>query len=626
MLDSAFAIALTLHVLLVSRQLGAKFLGWLPEIRLSEAETVLLSTALGIGSVSSLITLLGLTGLLHPPVLIVVLLGLTILLYRGIARSIGSIPELIGRVPASWQNCPVWERTYTVLAILILGIAGLQALTPENGYDPLVYHLQAPRLFLNAGRIYPETESWLVNLPLSIQMLYTLGLSLGAESFARLTHLAFGILLVLSAQVFAKRLIPSSPSWLAGAVVLASPSLPIWASHAHVDVAWAALEGLACFAAISWVADRRASWLILSGAFSGLALATKPVAALGLFAVGLFLLWHHRRDFGVRALQNLAAFGLPVVALASPWYLKNWVWFGHPFFPIAIASNDPSVVERWDLTRSYVVEGLSAGRKPLELLVLPVRLYLESGRIGQTLMDGPSPLLIFSALLPFVPAAPARTVLAMLAIRYAGFVATSHQPRFLLPVTVLASLPIATSISHPRFKKPLLLGFAVVSVVVTLAAILLRTAQTRPLPVILGMESKEDFLARTVDGYRTLEYISKHVLENETVYLVGDSRRYYCPAQCDPEADQFGWARLTDGGTADIGTVMEELNRRGATFLLVSYFELSYLQRNDPSGTITSSYDFIREELEPQCLDLVFSEGQVDLFRIDCDLAPSYSR
>ncbi len=619
MVDSAFAIALTAHVMLVSKELGGKILGWLPALEISRAEGTLLSITLGLGSFSFLITLAGLIGLLNPVMLMALLAGLTALFYGGIASTIRSLPHSLRIVPGSWRRASIWGRLAAVLAILIAGTAGLQALTPEFGYDPLVYHLQAPRLFLQAGRIYPEAGNWLADLPLSIQMLYTIGLSFSSDTFARLIHLAFGVILVSAVILFSKRLLPLTPSWLAGAVVLATPSLPIWASHAHADVAWAALEGLAYFSAISWANDRREGWLILSGAFSGFALATKPLAGMGVAAIGLFLLWHHRRDSAIVALRNLAAFALPAFALCSPWYVKNWLWFGHPLFPISIASNEPAVVERWELTRSYVLEGLSAGKGPLDLLVLPIRLYLEPTE--PTFVDAPSLLLIFIAILPLSPAAPSRSALAMQAVRYAGFLATSHQARFLLPITVLASLPIANSMASGRFRRarPLLFGIALLCMVVTLIASLLRTAQTRPLRVIMGTESKAEFLTRNLEGFQTLMYISEHVAEEETVYLVGDSRRYYCPMQCDPEPDQFGWARLTAGGDAPIDRVTEQLARRGVTYLLVSHLDMAYLARHDPTGTIRRSYDLILNDLRPKCLEPVFSEEQFDLFRITCN-------
>ena len=51
-----------------------------------------------------------------------------------------------------------------------------------------MYHLQAPRLFLEAGRLTPLPEIWQANGPLTIELLYGAALGLQSEPTARLLH------------------------------------------------------------------------------------------------------------------------------------------------------------------------------------------------------------------------------------------------------------------------------------------------------------------------------------------------------------------------------------------------------------------------------------------------------
>lgn len=96
-----------------------------------------------------------------------------------------------------------------------MGLYGLIiALAPPTIYDALWYHLQAPRLFLAAGRIYPEPHNWPANLAFAGSMLYAIPLALGNDTAPAL--------LLAHAYRIARRHAPAT-AWAAPALLLTAP-------------------------------------------------------------------------------------------------------------------------------------------------------------------------------------------------------------------------------------------------------------------------------------------------------------------------------------------------------------------------------------------------------------------
>ena len=88
-------------------------------------------------------------------------LGLAALLvWRELAEAGSSIPIWIKRMRQSCKSIGEAEKGLLILASLIFGLSLIQALSPPWGYDVLMYHLQAPRLWLEAGRLTLLPDIW----------------------------------------------------------------------------------------------------------------------------------------------------------------------------------------------------------------------------------------------------------------------------------------------------------------------------------------------------------------------------------------------------------------------------------------------------------------------------------
>jgi hypothetical protein len=102
----------------------------------------------------------------------------------------------------------------------------------------------------------------------------------------------------------------------------------------RVDVAVAGMLFVTTYAMINYLQTGERSWLWASALLAGFSLGVKHSAALWLVLVGVMYLVESLRK---RSLGSTLKYGIAyaaiALAVASPWYAKNYAWFGNPFYP-----------------------------------------------------------------------------------------------------------------------------------------------------------------------------------------------------------------------------------------------------------------------------------------------------
>src|SRR5262249_39574736 len=136
---------------------------------------------------------------------------------------------------------------WLALAPAIL-MAALLALLPTVDPDGLIYHLTAPKRWLQAGSLvylptYPYT-----NTPMGVEMLFAIGLSFAGDCGAKVLHLMLGCAGALGAYVCGRRFGGRPAAMLATAAFLVGPAgiAPL--------LGCAYVEGAASFVMIAGVA------------------------------------------------------------------------------------------------------------------------------------------------------------------------------------------------------------------------------------------------------------------------------------------------------------------------------------------------------------------------------------
>jgi hypothetical protein len=415
--------------------------------------------ALGLGAMATVFLALGAVGLLLPPIV----LGVVVLSALAVHRELTStVLEARAAARAIWDGG--WpSRTACVIAVLLAVLLLAGAVAPPTEWDSLMYHLRIPLGFLETGRVSPPVDSFHVAL-------------VGAAHLAMLPLLAAGIItgpatmqvcllfLTIAGTVALARAAGETRggSVLAAVVLLGSPALILVAITARVDVAVVLVLLAAHLAVLDASARASSRSIIVAAVLVGTALAIKPYA--GVYALALAPLgW--RAAGGWR--PALAAVAYATV-IAAPWYLKNFLLVGAPFYPIGA----PGWLEPWlaeifggrvppaDLDAS-ILRALPRSRESFDLwaaFVAPERLTIEME--GRHYALSPAFLLAPLALLRW-RTRRAVAVLAVVGIVYCVLIVVPFgriNLRYLMPAfpaLAVAAAAVASAVLDARVR-PLL--------------------------------------------------------------------------------------------------------------------------------------------------------------------------
>jgi hypothetical protein len=95
---------------------------------------------------------------------------------------------------------------------------------PEIEFDPLIYHLTVPKLYLQHHQIMDIPEILEAVFPKNIGMVYVYGLALHSQITVKFLNFWMGLLLLLAIHCFAKRLWGRLTGLAAAALFVSTPN------------------------------------------------------------------------------------------------------------------------------------------------------------------------------------------------------------------------------------------------------------------------------------------------------------------------------------------------------------------------------------------------------------------
>ncbi len=626
LLGPAYTLLLSLLVVAIASGLGRVALTWLaPADGLDDLESLVFSFALGMGLVGVAAYALGLVGWFRPGWIAALLISVATAAAPGMIQNYANVHKASRILLGDWQRARVG-------GLLVLGLVGaialltlLIALSPPWAYDGLMYHLQAPRIFLQDGRITPLPSILQANGPLLGQMVYAIGLALGSDSFSQVIHLTYCLALLLAVLAAGRRLLGPPGGWVAAGVLLGIPILPLWGTLPYVDMIHAVYEFLAVWGLLRWHNDPRQRWLVLSASMAGLALGTKMMALFLLPPLCLWLALLARKQGWLRALRTALLYGLGVCLVATPWYLFNLVALGDPVYPFLRGGAE------WPLARVLLhldyLRSFGTGRSLFDFVLLPWNLYARHGSFAalMTTIEYPSFLFPLALLLPVASLSPTVRPLAGLSVlRLAAWYLGSQQTRLLLPLYPVWALMAAAVLMEIERRLRLRLVYPGLTaaltaglVVTTLAYAAIYIVAERPDRVVFGSESKDDYLTRTVYDYGAVDYIVSNLPPQARILHLWDGQSYYCDARCLPDAGQVQAAYLVQqSGTVE--GLRSRLEARGVSHLLLDLEGLNFLLLHDPRGSHRTAATFLLNEFLPACGQAVYQDALVHVYRLTC--------
>ena len=507
-----------------------------------------------------------------------------------------------------WPAARALSALEKLLAFYLLATWALVfvlSLAPPGGadYDGLVYHLAVPAHYARMGRIAPLPYDHHSYFPLTLEMLFGVGLAVRGAVFAKLFHwlmlpLCCGVLIALGARAGERgRLI----GLLAAALFTSLPMTLTESSTAYIDLGFTAFAAAAvlCFVIVSSEfaaasgANSAREWA-WSGAFCGFCLGTKYFGWLILGFLGVWLCVQTVRD--KTGARPLIYFGASALILGLGWYARNWIWTGNPVFPFAYGAFGgqgwtAQMARRYD--DSQAIYGF--GHSLTDLIMLPWRLATTPLNVGQPwwpLLPGAAPapltglfetpglfLQIFPgpALFAFgIPAllARAKPRPILLAASLFGFLwvfwaLSSQQVRYLFPALALLSVVAGWGIAQfaPRLPLARWIGGALLVAWLMFAPVLTVWCARGSWQVIGGAQTPAAYLARNFAGYDAMQRINTDLPPAARVAIYGEPRDFYL--QRDYFWADDGHNTLLDYSQIRSGAQLADaLEKQGATYVL----------------------------------------------------------
>ena len=561
--------------------------------------------ALGIGTVSILVLVGGLLGLLGrgPWIVLLATLAVAGVVHHVRAREITACEvhneqhEGIGSA-GTWRLLWIAAAPFLTLALLSAANApGFVWREEGYGYDVLEYHLQLPREYLENGGIGYLSHNVYANFPANVEMLYLLAMIVyghvpDAGTVANMIHLLLGGLTVAAAWAIGRDWSPKA-GVVCGVVAATTGWLEYLSGLAYVENGML-LFGMCALGAMlravhsshpstsdPAIEDHYAAawcrWVALSGVLAGLACGCKYTGGV-LIALPLLPATAMLR---VTAMEKTKA-GLVFLATSFiaflPWLVKNQLMTENPVFPLAntiFRATPPGWGEKqtryWDLGHSL---------KPPERTLLSRARGLWS-RVACDADQRFGPAVLAMGLIGLAWRRRDRTELVLvtmlvLQLLFWAF-ATHDYARFsvpiIIPLTLLAGRAIPPTVG--------VLRACVVSAVLIVGAVwnfgFAASRHSRESAIGAPASLLYDGL---VPGFEYLGVINNELPPDTRVLLVGEARAFYFLQRTDycVAFNHNPFLEMIHSGN-DASAMMEWLRGRGFSHMLVHWGEVRRLEQ-----------------------------------------------
>jgi 4-amino-4-deoxy-L-arabinose transferase-like glycosyltransferase len=423
-----------------------------------------------------------------------------------------------------WLRRGLEERTRLLLGVLIAGY-GLwmlvQASLPPVMVDELVYHLEVPSRWIEAGGPVFFPDNVYAYFPQLLDLYFGFGLAVGGETAARLFHLLFAGLLAAAIAGVGAEWFSGRAAVIAASALLTIPSVVAIAPVAYVDLAFCLYGFLALVAVIELVEKRSFATLAVAAVMAGGAWATKYTGLqLALLLVAVTLIGRIRRADSRVFLEGAFLGGVACV-FVLPYLVRNWLYTGWPLFPFSFGPFQLESAVNWDPERAQLFlhwlgrfGGEATGLTLVDRLFAPITVFIRARFNDPGAYDGilGPVFLLVPVLLVGKLREPRVRLLALFSVGFLLYwTLTTQQVRFLLPAMPAICLLLGAGLAGRRNLA--LSGLVAALLIVNLVLGMNWQLRVRPFDYLAGLESREDFLSRNVAGFPVYREASRRLLD-----------------------------------------------------------------------------------------------------------------
>ncbi len=296
-------------------------------------EEILTPIALGMSTYLILTMLLGFAGILYDWLLFLfILLGI-----------VTNLRDTIGLFHRSWhglkkflgQKIPTADFVLFLFPLSLLVLIFILTLAPPLGPDDLIYHLNAPRRFLQNHNISLSPETKNSTGMQYCQMLYTLCLTSGRDIAAKMMNFCILLFLLGTLKQIARRFFPQIRMGLVWLLLLSQPIVFYVGVRAYGDLFATWMTLMAIYYVLVSLEENKRRGFFLSAVFIGMAVGAKLTSAYAIISISFVILIASiikRRAFA-KIIGDFASYYVIIFLIILGWLLWNWHYLGTPLYP-----------------------------------------------------------------------------------------------------------------------------------------------------------------------------------------------------------------------------------------------------------------------------------------------------
>lgn len=478
------------------------------------------SIAILIGIYSYIIFSLGLFGLLYKQVILAstIFFILTVLFF---AKGKLNVYKLKARIKNFIKKVkmPYLALFMLILFQIIVNLMG--ALGPELGFDALWYHLAIPKIYLDNHLVsfIPGGLFYYSVMPKLAEMIYVFGLAAGTEIFVKFIHFSFGVLSLIALYNVSRKFLSKTYSLLVVVMFYSNLVVGWMSTTAYVDLARTFFEVMALWAFLEWQEKMKTKWFILSSILLGLAVSTKLLAmgSLLVFSALIIAKLYAERNKLINIAKSLAIYWGFTLFVVMPWLVFSFSNTNNPFYPFFSSIYGIGIDINLLNPFRFLYDSWAIFINSSDPILSIYMIFLVVSLISIKKMSNKHKVIILYSSLAFL-------------VWY--FTPRSGGGRFILPYLPafsVVSVLIIQQIINIRIRYVfigLVIFFSLFSIAYRGAANL------KYIPVILGWESKSEFLSKNLnfpygDFYDTDKFFEKKINQSDTVLLYGFHNLYY---------------------------------------------------------------------------------------------------
>jgi Dolichyl-phosphate-mannose-protein mannosyltransferase len=557
--DTLWTFIIAALLLFNAYSIGTRILSWLGLKSIDEVDRFLLGCGIGLGGLGLLGLGISAAQIARAPVFSFVIAFLTA--FFAFNKDLGKLRIDLKAFVVNWNlSFSQFNLFSKIVIILPFLYSFLLTLVPQfEAFDALLYHLAQPARVLQDGGLHPVDipQFWFPNLTENV---YLWALAFGSERTAQIIHFGWGTLSVLLLWRWAVKVWSVEIGRKILLLLAAIPSLPMLASWAYADLALVFYAIAALYTLTFFESTKSSAWLRIAGVMAGLAMTTKYTSFTVPLTCGLLILFWQRKSFS-QALIQAAQFSVITLIIAAPWYVRNEIFMGNPFYPFVFGGR------YWDAFRAewYLGTGTGIGWNALQIFLLPLNVIL--GYRDQNFFDGRlGPL--FLILAPFAlwilfsrsrqdsdRGLSLQVIGVFSAVTFAawtfGVINSSHlwQARLLLPGLIPFAIPTAlgwdmlNALDTSRFRISFFSNMMIaVIIALTVFENGMFVLQRNPLAVAFGVQGREGYIARVNPSYAALMKLMDELPVDAYVYSLFEPRSYSLPRYIQPDAINYNFS------------------------------------------------------------------------------------